>query len=448
MACCFPTRSAENLVVVLLGLDRSGKTTVLMRIRRDPPHAVAKTTWGFSSDTVPVKHGLCRFQNVNFYDVGGGPRIRGIWSNYYAECHGSIFVVDSSDLARIDEVTRVISQVYTDPRMVGKPVLILANKSDLQPHPLQALQLYHLLKMNTLGPDFAYHPRPSRESNVHIQFWLKWLVGKIARDIDELRPRIQIDVAAQQQLYQIQKLEQQRRIAQTQEQRQEKEHEQDHPGSPLSPEKPSPGLDPVHAVVSPTETLICPEEPPEPSATLSPTHPQASASKGGSDGSDYQAAGAHVLGLQPLHPQLADSALASSRSEPHSVQVTESQRPDDRRAAPGFLSGSLARLSSRPSSVAARRARKVAPETLPAVSAEDPLNPAKDSSDGHSLPNASEDEPPPRVSRSSLAKISPDGSASGLQAVSGLRGSLASLGGSQPGNIVRPRVLPPISPKA
>jgi len=41
---------------------------------------------------------------LNVWDIGGQKAIREYWKNYYDNCDGIIFVVDSSDEERIKEV--------------------------------------------------------------------------------------------------------------------------------------------------------------------------------------------------------------------------------------------------------------------------------------------------------------------------------------------------------
>ncbi|KAF0302728.1 ADP-ribosylation factor-like protein 13B [Amphibalanus amphitrite] len=62
---------------------------------------------------------------VELYDVGGGRGIRGIWRNYLAESHGLAFVVDAADTGRTDECRDTLHALLGDPRVAGKPVLIL-----------------------------------------------------------------------------------------------------------------------------------------------------------------------------------------------------------------------------------------------------------------------------------------------------------------------------------
>jgi len=61
---------------------------------------------------------------VTMIDVGGGNKIRAIWKNYFAEVHGVIFVVDSSDHQRMVESKAELAQLLSNELISGKPVLL------------------------------------------------------------------------------------------------------------------------------------------------------------------------------------------------------------------------------------------------------------------------------------------------------------------------------------
>ena len=94
----------EELHILLIGLDRAGKTTLLERLKTlytDVP--------GLESDKVVPTVGLnlAHFEALGTpllcWDVGGAAGLRSIWSKYYGECHGLVFVVDAADGGRLDE---------------------------------------------------------------------------------------------------------------------------------------------------------------------------------------------------------------------------------------------------------------------------------------------------------------------------------------------------------
>jgi signal recognition particle receptor subunit beta len=61
---------------------------------------------------------------VSIYDLTGDVKGREKWSSYYAQAHGLIFVVDSSDIARIQEVKIILTRIMFDKRVSGKPILM------------------------------------------------------------------------------------------------------------------------------------------------------------------------------------------------------------------------------------------------------------------------------------------------------------------------------------
>lgn len=76
-------------------------------------------TVGFS----PV--GLKKGQyDVSIFDLGGGEHMRDMWKHYFFECHGVMFVVDSSDGQRMKEAKDTLAKVLGHPHIKGKPVLL------------------------------------------------------------------------------------------------------------------------------------------------------------------------------------------------------------------------------------------------------------------------------------------------------------------------------------
>ena len=112
--------------ILMLGLDAAGKTTVLYKLKLNE---VVNTipTIGFNVESLtPVK-------NVSFtvWDIGGQDKIRPLWRHYFVGTHGLIFVVDSSDKHRFDEVREELTWILNSEELAGVPLVVLANKQDL-----------------------------------------------------------------------------------------------------------------------------------------------------------------------------------------------------------------------------------------------------------------------------------------------------------------------------
>ncbi|KAJ3170900.1 ADP-ribosylation factor-like protein 13B [Geranomyces variabilis] len=163
MSSCFSCfgggrKSSKKLVILVLGVDGAGKTTVLLRLKGDGASA-KRTSWGFTTATlaheVPpaasAKAKKVKTEKVDatYYDVGGDSKIRGIWKNYYAEACACIYVVDSANRERIAEAAEVLAEIYGHERMKDKPLIVLANKQDL-PQAMSADELREALKIEEL----------------------------------------------------------------------------------------------------------------------------------------------------------------------------------------------------------------------------------------------------------------------------------------------------------
>ena len=72
--------------------------------------------------------------------------MQALWDKYYAECHGIIYTVDSNDRARIQESKRSFDTMISNPNLKGVPLLVIANKQDIEGTFLKALiQAEHLM---------------------------------------------------------------------------------------------------------------------------------------------------------------------------------------------------------------------------------------------------------------------------------------------------------------
>ena len=116
--------------VVVVGLDNSGKSTILnwMKPEEVKSQEVVPTV-GFNLEKF-------KYRQLNFtaFDMSGQGRYRNLWEHYYNDCNGVIFVIDSSDklrMAVVKEELRVMME-HSAVRDRRVPILFFANKCDVQ----------------------------------------------------------------------------------------------------------------------------------------------------------------------------------------------------------------------------------------------------------------------------------------------------------------------------
>ncbi|XP_019634360.1 PREDICTED: E3 ubiquitin-protein ligase TRIM23-like [Branchiostoma belcheri] len=129
--------------VVTLGLDESGKTAILFKLKQDEFMQTIPTI-GFNVETVEYK-------NLKFtiWDVGGKPKLRPLWKHYYLNTQAVIFVVDSVDCARIDEAYDELSKLLAEKELREAVLLVFANKQDL-PNALPIEEITDKLSLHKL----------------------------------------------------------------------------------------------------------------------------------------------------------------------------------------------------------------------------------------------------------------------------------------------------------
>ncbi|XP_035495553.1 ADP-ribosylation factor-like protein 13B isoform X1 [Scophthalmus maximus] len=232
---------SRKVTLLMVGLDNAGKTATVRGIQGDDPHDVAPTV-GFSK--VDLKQG--KFE-VTIFDLGGGKRIRGIWKNYYSESHGVVFVVDSSDIQRIQETREALAEVLQHPRMSGKPVLVLANKQD-QEGALDEVDIIDHLSLEKLvsenkcncqiEPCYAVLGHGNKVDK-SIKKGLNRLLNNIAKDYEAIAERVQKDTSEQRAQEEQDKKERAERVRRIREERERQEREEaEREGRPLQGEEP------------------------------------------------------------------------------------------------------------------------------------------------------------------------------------------------------------------
>ncbi|KAJ8710939.1 hypothetical protein PYW08_009454 [Mythimna loreyi] len=134
-------RGRAEVTVLVLGLDNSGKSTLLHALRpadaRAPaPHHAAPTVGQ------QQEHFTSGGVSFSAWDVSGAPRHRALWERHYRRAHAVIFVVDSADHLRLVVAREELELLLAHPDMFGRrvPLLVFANKHDA-PHALAPMQV-------------------------------------------------------------------------------------------------------------------------------------------------------------------------------------------------------------------------------------------------------------------------------------------------------------------
>ncbi|XP_027209663.2 ADP-ribosylation factor-like protein 13B isoform X5 [Penaeus vannamei] len=234
-------KQKRPVTLLLVGLDNAGKTTAAKGIVGDPVEDTTPTV-GFAPEYLEY-----RGCEITIYDLGGGSRIRPVWSKYFSEVHGVIFVVDSSDPNRIQECRDVLSNLLSDRKVAGKPVLILANKQDVE-GAMDEIDLVESLKIEQVVNKYKCPTRVETCSAITtrkekpdkpIADGFRWLVDTIVVHYKEINKRVDADMETERKQLEKEMEERRERIRKL---RAERERQEAHRNQALAARNQVPGV--------------------------------------------------------------------------------------------------------------------------------------------------------------------------------------------------------------
>jgi len=121
-------RKDREIRMLVLGLDNSGKTTIVKNMLHEDVDSISPTM-GFRIQSLPYKD-----YTINMWDIGGQTSLRAFWSNYFDKTDVVLWVIDGLSLERIEESYRELrDKIIEQDRLVGVYLLIAINKTDLIP---------------------------------------------------------------------------------------------------------------------------------------------------------------------------------------------------------------------------------------------------------------------------------------------------------------------------
>ncbi|KAK3444489.1 hypothetical protein EUGRSUZ_A00206 [Eucalyptus grandis] len=124
--------------ILFLGLDNSGKTT-LLRMLKDERLDQHQPTQFLTSEELRV--GKIK---LRAFDFSGRQIARKAWPDYYAKVDAVVYLVDDCDKERFVESKRELHTLLSDEALAKVPFLVLGNKINI-PHAASEDELrYHL----------------------------------------------------------------------------------------------------------------------------------------------------------------------------------------------------------------------------------------------------------------------------------------------------------------
>ncbi|KAI9732632.1 MAG: Arf GTPase arl1 [Cirrosporium novae-zelandiae] len=133
--------------------------------------------------------------NTQSQDLGGQDKIRPYWRCYYANTAAVIFVIDSTDIDRLNMASDELAAMLNEEELRDAALLVFANKQD-QPGAKGAGEISEALRLGELKDRSWSIVACSAIDGSGITDGMDWLVTKDKKDKTKLTsPRLFSDIA-------------------------------------------------------------------------------------------------------------------------------------------------------------------------------------------------------------------------------------------------------------
>mmetsp|Transcript_12391 Transcript_12391/g.11225 ORF Transcript_12391/g.11225 Transcript_12391/m.11225 type:complete len:183 (+) Transcript_12391:59-607(+) len=161
--------STKKLEVVLVGLENSGKTTLLQVLSDGKPVETAPT---IGLNVRMVKRGGV---NMKCWDLGGQSQYRQEWGRYTRGCDAILYVVDSNAINLLPVAKQELHRLLEDRDLTSTPLLVVANKIDLDPHASESVLIKELNLDYIIDNPWVVIPCSALKT-INIDEIIQWLI--------------------------------------------------------------------------------------------------------------------------------------------------------------------------------------------------------------------------------------------------------------------------------
>jgi ADP-ribosylation factor-like protein 13B len=183
----------QKIQFAIIGMDGVGKSSIMNMIQ-GKADSQTKPTIGFRPVSMMAGENL----QVRFYDIGGGPRIREIWSQYYHDVHGLVYVIDSTaSEERAAEAYQIFKNSLSHEFTTKKPLLLVATKQDIEgATSMDDIKARYCIDEYANAELIACKPiGEAEEVDPRIEAALEALIKNVQESFDSICERVKVDSA-------------------------------------------------------------------------------------------------------------------------------------------------------------------------------------------------------------------------------------------------------------
>ena len=188
-----PIIPVDDITISIFGLDNAGKTCLLRSLAGNfdfesvPTIGLGQESFVYKDDT-----------KLTVYDLGGSSKFRSVWTRFFAEIWGFIYVIDASDPERFQESKETLDKMLEHKMIKKKPYIIVANKQDKE-GAIPAAELKTRLKIGRKVEVYDAVVTSSTEEHMNegVSKAIDSLVDSIVKNFESISKRRILDLEEQ-----------------------------------------------------------------------------------------------------------------------------------------------------------------------------------------------------------------------------------------------------------
>lgn len=161
----------KTLKVVVIGLPAAGKTTLVRAFS-------GKDTEEETIPTVGTEQTVTKVGNVEFEICDFGGTCKFLWQSVLPASDVILFVVDSTQSEDIAASERELNDIVSNPDLLQKPILVIANKQDLS-EAYREDEIIARLRLSDINSDNIKLFCTSAKKKTNIDVLIRWMVDNL-----------------------------------------------------------------------------------------------------------------------------------------------------------------------------------------------------------------------------------------------------------------------------
>lgn len=147
------TTRGQEIKVLFIGLDGAGKSSIITKLKDLKDGEIVEI---YPTPFINCSRVTFNNKKINCIEVSGLKRYRKVWKTFYNEVDGIAFVIDGTDVGRMNIVKELVQDLDKNLDKII-PVVFMVNKQDMIDKCLSTDEVKNYIEIDRMATDFSWH---------------------------------------------------------------------------------------------------------------------------------------------------------------------------------------------------------------------------------------------------------------------------------------------------